>query len=532
MYTIKSKTIAESGRRWRFGAHFVALLSSAALFISAGCATQQQQSADGSGSTRRSGGSQQQQQQQQPAEAPAPAERPAPAARAAANEGTLKTDLVTITKTAPAAVAMGETFEYIIRFSTQENLDSLVITDKLGEGVSYVRSEPAARTADGGLVWTLSDLDKGASGTLRVWVKAEREGNIINCATVTAVPKVCVTTFVGRAAIGIQKTGPAQAVIGSDVTYNITVRNTGSLPARNVVVTDTVPEGMSHQSGERTLRFNVGDLAANETKQMAVTLKANAKGRHCNIARVTTANAGNADSQACTEVLVPGLKVVKTGDKEQFLSRTARYRIVVSNVGDTTLNNVVVTDTAPAQTAIASATGGSVSGNTATWTIPTLAPGAERAFELTLSSSAPGEHCNSVTVATAEGLRESAQACTVWRGVGALLLEKADNPDPIQVGENTTYTVRVTNQGTADDTNVRVVVRFPEEIDPVSASNGGVVNGKTVTFPPFPRLAAKQAFEYSVVAKGVKVGDARVTFVRTSDGIPAPTSAEESTRVY
>jgi uncharacterized repeat protein (TIGR01451 family) len=113
-----------------------------------------------------------------------------------------------------------------------------------------------------------------------------------------------------------------------------------------------------------------------------------------------------------------------------------------------------------------------------------------------------------------------------------LLLEKADNPDPIQVGETTAYTVKVTNQGTADDTHVKVVVEFPAELDPVSASNGGVVSGKKVTFPSYPRLAPKQAFEYTITAKGAKVGDARVTFIRTSDGIPAPTTAEESTRVY
>jgi hypothetical protein len=53
-----------------------------------------------------------------------------------------------------------------------------------------------------------------------------------------------------------------------------------------------------------------------------------------------------------------------------------------------------------------------------------------------------------------------------------------------------------------------------------------------VTFPAFPRLAPKQAFEYHITAKGAAVGDARVTFVRTSKDIPAPTTAEESTRVY
>ena len=92
--------------------------------------------------------------------------------------------------------------------------------------------------------------------------------------------------------------------------------------------------------------------------------------------------------------------------------------------------------------------------------------------------------------------------------------------------------MKVTNQATADDTNIRMVVEFAVEIDPVTASNGGVVNGKTVTFPAYPRLASKQAFEYTIGARGVKTGDARVKFIRTSDGIPAPTSAEESARVY
>lgn len=463
--------------------------------------------------------------------APAPAPAPAPVV-ASSNEGTIKTDLVTLQKVAPASVTLGETFEYDLRYTAHENLGSLVITDQPGEGVTYVKSEPAATAADGVLVWALKDIDKGATGTIKLWVKATREGNVANCATVAAIPKVCVGTFVGKAAISIEKTGPAQAVIGSDVAYNIVVKNSGSLAAKDVVVTDTVPDGMTHESGKKTLQFNVGELKPNESKQIPVTLKAAAKGKHCNVAQVTTSNAGKASSEACTTVLVPGLSIVKTGDKMQFLTRTAKYHIVVSNSGETTLTGVVVTDTAPQPTSIATAPGAAINGNTATWNLASLAPGEEKSFDVTLTSKAAGNYCNSATVASAQGLRESSEACTEWRGVSALLLEKADNPDPIQVGETTTYTVRVTNQGTADDTNVKVVVLFPAEVDPVSASNGGVVDGKTVTFPAFPRLTPKQAFEYSIVAKGAKPGDARVKFIRTSDEIPAPTTAEESTRVY
>jgi len=196
------------------------------------------------------------------------------------------------------------------------------------------------------------------------------------------------------------------------------------------------------------------------------------------------------------------------------------------------LNNVVVTDTAPAATSIVQAPGATIAGKTATWTLATLAPKETKKFNVTLTSATPGSHCNGVSVATAEGLRDSAEACTVWRGISALLLEKGDNPDPIQIGEETTYYVRVTNQGTAADSDVKVVVEFPGELTPTSASNGGQISGQTVTFPSVSSLAPKAVFEYTIKAKGVKAGDARIRFIRTSKDIPASTTAEESTRIY
>ena len=101
----------------------------------------------------------------------------------------------------------------------------------------------------------------------------------------------------------------------------------------------------------------------------------------------------------------------------------------------------------------------------------------------------------------------------------------------IQIGEQTTYTVRITNQGNADDTNVKMVVTFPKEITPVSAV-GGTVSGQSVSFPAVPRLAPKQAVSYSIRAKGAAVGDARVKFTLTTDELKAPVIAEESTTVY
>jgi len=463
----------------------------------------------------------------------APAPAPAPQARSSAvgcsdpAVGPVPTSIVM-----PHDVSFGQEFSYDINVAPSACVGNVVIRDTVPAGATFVRSQPAAEQEGDRLRWTLGDMDKGQSTTIRVTLRADKEGTLVSCATVSADPRSCAQTFVGRPQLALQKTGPETAIVGAQIVYTMTVANRGTLAAHNVVVVDELPEGMISSIDTRRATLEVGDLAPGESKTVSITVKGTQRGKFCNGATASSPNAGEAKAEACTTFVQPGLKLAKEGQQQQFLGRPAKYTIIVSNTGDTPLTNVTVTDNAPSETSITDAAGGTVSGNRAVWNLGTLPAGEERRLSVSLQASTPGNHCNTATVATAEGLTQTAEACTVWRGVGGLLLEKADHPDPIQVGETTTYTVRVMNQGTADDTNVKVVVQFPAEIDPVSASNGGTIDGKSVTFPPFPRLAPKQAFEYSVVAKGVKAGDARVTFVRTSDGIPAPTSAEESTRVY
>ena len=280
----------------------------------------------------------------------------------------------------------------------------------------------------------------------------------------------------------------------------------------------------------RALRWNLGDLAPGQSKPLAVTFKANQRGKVCNTATANSSNAGKVSDDACTVVLVPGLKVEKTGTKEQILGRNADYEIVVSNTGDTTLKNVTVSDTAPAETSIVTAPGATIAGNKATWTIASLAPGAKATQSVKLTSKTAGTHCNNVTASTG-GLSDSAKACTLWKGIAAVLLEVVDDPDPIQVGENTTYTIKVTNQGFADIHNMKIAATFADQVTPVSSAQGSV-SGKSVSFPVVAKLGAKQVVTYTITVKGVSVGDSRNKIVLTSDELKTPVDEEESTTVY
>jgi uncharacterized repeat protein (TIGR01451 family) len=454
--------------------------------------------------------------------------KPAPAPAPAPNCSVINSGLVHMTKTMPAETSLGQPFTYELKPMAVGCAGNVAVTDQIPEGASLVATEPQASVSGNTLVWNLGNMDAGESRTLKVTVKPEREGALASCATVKADPRVCAKTVVGKPRLAIDKTGPEVAQLGSDVAYNIVVKNVGTAVAKNVVVADKVPAGLG---GVREIPTTVGDLAPGASKTIPVTLKAAERGRHCNVAVATASNTASVENDACTLVVKPGLKLEKSGAAEQLVNKQVTYTVKASNTGDTDLTGVVVTDTAPAQTRIVSAQGAAVAGNTAKWSIGTLKAGESKTFEVVVTSAQMGRWCNAASISTKEGLRENAEACTVWKGVPGVLLEVVDNPDPIPIGETTTYTIRVTNQGNADLTNLATAYESDDETVPVSSAQG-TVSGKKVTFPTVPVLKSKQSFTYTIVVKGTAAGDARQKVTLTGSSLKLPVVEEESTTVY
>lgn len=526
-------------KRFAFGS----ALSCALIVSWTGCTTQQQQQQGSRNESRerRVGSSQQQQQQQQQKpkptplkEQPAPVLTPAPApvreVKSACTDPT--GGLVRLTKTMPREVSLGSEFAADLSIVAQSCAGNVLVTDRLPAGASYVRSQPEAKVEGDQLIWRIGDMEAGQTINAKVWFKAEKEGKIINCAVVSADPRTCGETLVVNPAIELAKTQPAEVIICDPVPVRLVVKNTGSSKLTGVKVTDSLPDGLTSE-GRTSVVFDAGTLAAGESKEFKFNATASRAGKFVNSAEATSDQGVKGKATASTAVRQAVLAITCKAREQQYLGRPFEVCFSVSNSGDAPAAGTQVTMPIPSGATFTSATaGGRVSGTNVVWDLGSVPAKGSTDFCATFTATAAGVYRFNASAKGACAKEVSTSCETRTIGVSALLLEKADNPDPIQVGENTTYTVKVTNQGTADDTNVKVVVEFPAEITPVSASNGGVVNGQKVTFPAFQRLAPRQAFEYSVVAKGAKVGDARVKFVRTSDGIPAPTTAEESTRVY
>jgi uncharacterized repeat protein (TIGR01451 family) len=120
-------------------------------------------------------------------------------------------------------------------------------------------------------------------------------------------------------------------------------------------------------------------------------------------------------------------------------------------------------------------------------------------------------------------------------GMPRVLLEVIDMSDPIEVGAQETYEITITNQGSANDTNIVIKIEIPAEMDFISAAGPtlGTASGKNVVFAPLPSLAPKAKAVYKLVTKGTKAADVRLKVEMTTDQTaPTPIVASESTHIY
>ena len=443
---------------------------------------------------------------------------------------------VRLTKTAPNTVGVGEEFSYELSATAQSEVSDVTIVDLVPTGATFISSEPAA-TADGNkLTWKFPALKRGETKTLHVTAKAETEGQLVHCATVLATPQVCLTTVVGHPQLALQKTGPPAARVGQQVTYDIVVQNIGNTVARGVVVTDTLPEELTTGGDQKELTFQVGDLAPGAKRNISVPLTASKRGKANNGAVAVASNAEKVSAEALVAINQPEVKLhLAAKERDTYINHAVPYELEVVNSGDMTLSGVVLSDTAAAGTHIATAEGATVDGTTATWNVGTLSPGEKKNFAMKIVSKTPGQFIDIANVTTAEGPRDSGQDSTTWRGVTGFTIEVGDDPDPIQIGETTKETIRITNQGAAMDVSeLDVTVTVPEhlEVVPGTISEGGALEGNKITWPRISSLAPKASIIRTFIAKGIKSGDARTAVAVTTSTLKEPFQQFEITTVY
>ncbi len=124
---------------------------------------------------------------------------------------------------------------------------------------------------------------------------------------------------------------------------------------------------------------------------------------------------------------------------------------MVANKGTSLAKNAVVKAVLSDNMSCSEATqSGTIDAKTRTvsWEISELPPGETKKFQLVALPAQMGEHVSVASVTMPGNVSQQAEISTKVVGAPAVLVDVADLEDPVELGGEANYEVRVVNQGT------------------------------------------------------------------------------------
>ena len=304
----------------------------------------------------------------------------------------------------------------------------------------------------------------------------------------------------GSADLAITKTdSPDPVTAGNNLTYLLTVTNSGPAQATGVVVTDTIPAGVSFVSATPSqgscgppnpITCNLGTINNGANATVTIVVTPTAAGPLSNTATVSGSQSdpntsNNTDTEGTTVNPAPqtaNLSLVKTDSPDPVTAgNPLTYVLTVTNGGPSQATGVTVTDTLPAGVTLNSATPsqGSCSGtSTVTCNLGTINNGANATVTIVVTPTAAGPLSNTAVVSGGQTDPDTSnntdtEGTTVnpaTQEQANLSLVKTDSPDPVTAGNNLTYLLTVTNGGPSAATSVVVTDTLPAGVNFVSAT--------------------------------------------------------------
>jgi uncharacterized repeat protein (TIGR01451 family) len=309
---------------------------------------------------------------------------------------------LTLTKAGPAQALLYDVLTYRLTVTNGGSTAAagVTVTDTLPEGL-----EPSG--TKGPLKWDLGPLEPGQTRTVEYQAIAKKAGRWTNRALLTSAAgerrEASAAVVVGAARLELTMSGPARRYLNRPATYQMSVRNAGTMPATGVVVADLLPEKASFVSasegGRREggeVRWSLGTLAPGARRTVQVVLRAAAAGEVVNRATATADRDLKAEAQAATVFeAATGVTVdVDEQDDPVAVGAETKYTITVVNQGAGPATRLVVRATVPEQMDVKGATGPSTfrrEGRQVVFEAITLKPRDEKVYEVSVQAVRAGD---------------------------------------------------------------------------------------------------------------------------------------------
>jgi uncharacterized repeat protein (TIGR01451 family) len=426
--------------------------------------------------------------------------------------------------------------DLIVTNTGDSDVRNIEVTAFFPKNVRLVSADPRPDSSQEFLAWNLRELEAGESQTIRITMTPLAPGPITTQAEVRCSTAVAGQFEVSEPLLALQLDGPQQVLIGEAATQTIIVSNPGTGVASHVQIEALIPTGLEHARGAQLL-MDLGTLHPGETRSIRLPLAAIAGGKHTVQVQARAESDLMQSATADVTVIAPQVAARIDGPSLRYIGRRAAYTVHVQNDGSVATENVRVMHKVPEGLTFVSAEhGGQYDDSTRllTWFVGRLDKGQSLDLGATFACDEMGSFTHFVRASSEHGSVSDAQFTTSVEGTPSLALDIQDLEDPIEVGSQTAYEIRVTNEGSAPAKNVAVSCELPAEmslVDVESPVQFATERG-TIDFQPIAQIKPGETITIRVDVKSSAAGNHRFRASLSSESIDEPLVGDELTKFY
>jgi len=426
--------------------------------------------------------------------------------------------------------------DLVVKNTSQIGVTDVSVEAYFPKSVQLVSSDPLPVSERDSLAWEFETLAPGEEQTIKIRMVPSERGELATTAFVRFTGTVPGLFHVEEPLLKLHVKGPKQVMLGDPASQIVMVSNPGTGVAGDVLVEATIPQGLEHPRGERLI-MKIGSLNPGETRLVRLAL-ASIEGGLQTI-RIEAKSGAVLKQRLSTDVQVisPSIKVDIHGPALRYVGRMATFELIVSNNGAVTSDNVRAVYKIPDGFRFGRAKQGGKfdkSTNAVNWFVGRLESGQTAKLKLALMAIQPGTYLHQGGALSEHGARASTQFESHVEGTASLVLEIIDLDDPVEVGAETAYEVRVRNEGSKAAQNVGISCELPAGVELIQAKGPAkhLTENGLVVFKSLPELSPGKTAIYRIHVRGNVGGNHRFRVRLASDSIREPLIFEELTKFY
>jgi uncharacterized repeat protein (TIGR01451 family) len=474
-------------------------------------------------------------------------------------------DLAIVKSADPTTLVHGEqvVFTLIVTNNGPAVATNVEVLDALPNGLTLISAETPSGTCSGGIC-QIAQLAVAESATITV--TAQVDLSVADGATLTNNAAVYAdqpdpvadnnsdeadVTVNGVADLAISKSADANANAGEQLVYTLVITNRGPSNAENVVVTDTLPAGVTVVSAAgcagsgSELVCTLGDMAVGQVvvKTIVLQIADDFSGTLTN--RVTVGSDtddpisdDDGDQTETAVTLSADVAITKRALSETVIAGdVVTFVLDVVNNGPSVATSVSVTDLLPTALEYVDATPLPSGLAPLVWTLGDLAVGEMRQITLTvraLSTTPNGQLLRNTAVVTSTADdpvlgNNSDQDAVQAFGLADLGIIKTALTNTVLAGDTITYAVTVTNYGPSTARSVVASDLLPDEMQVVSSSpSQGSCNGTSCNLGDIPAGGVVTITFVALAESDLPAGSQLTNIAVVSSDTPDPNAANDT----